>query len=71
MEMEKQSEEIQRRMRDKIRLYDNKRILFVNGNWWSRAFEDSEPAFDDNMAWAFHYYSWFFQSRLFKLLIIF
>ena len=50
--------ELQRRMRDRIRLFDNKRILFVNGNWWSRAFEDSEPAFDDNMAWAFHYYSW-------------
>ena len=55
--------EIQRRMRDKIRLHDNKRILFVNGNWWSRAFEDSEPAFDDNMAWAFHYYSWMVFSK--------
>ena len=28
-----------------------------------RAFEDSEPAFDDNMAWASHYYSWMVFSK--------
>ena len=55
---------LQRRMRNRIRKYDQNHILFVNGNMWSRAFEGLEPALDENMVWAFHYYSWMVFNRV-------
>ena len=53
----RQVRELQKRMSERIREFDKNHILFVNGNYWSRAFEDLVPKFDDNMVWAFHYYS--------------
>ena len=31
---------------------------------WSRAFEGLGPALDENMIWAFHYYSWMVFNRV-------
>ena len=55
---------LQRRMRNRIRKYDLNHTLFVNGNMWSRAFEGLGPALDENMVWAFHYYSWMVFNRV-------
>ena len=55
---------LQRQMRNRIRKYDLNHTLFVNGNMWSRAFEGLGPALDQNMIWAFHYYSWMVFNRV-------
>ena len=55
---------LQRKMRNRIRKYDLNHTLFVNGNMWSRAFEGLGPALDENMIWAFHYYSWMVFNRV-------
>ena len=55
---------LQRKMRNRIRKYDQNHTIFVNGNMWSRAFEGLGPALDDNMIWAFHYYSWMVFNRV-------
>ncbi len=55
---------LQRKMRNRIRKFDLNHTLFVNGNMWSRAFEGLGPALDENMVWAFHYYSWMVFNRV-------
>ena len=60
----RQVRNLQRRMRNRIRKYDLNHTLFVNGNMWSRAFEGLGPALDENMVWAFHYYSWMVFNRV-------
>ena len=62
----RQVRELQKIMAEKIREFDKNHILFVNGNYWSRAFEDLVPKFDDNMVWAFHYYSWMVNTSVSK-----
>ena len=62
----RQVRELQKRMSERIREFDKNHILFVNGNYWSRAFEDLVPKFDDNMVWAFHYYSWMVNAPVSK-----
>jgi len=60
----RQVRDLQRQMRNRIRKYDLNHTLFVNGNMWSRAFEGLGPALDENMIWAFHYYSWMVFNRV-------
>ena len=44
------------RLRDAIRLIDPNHILFIEGNYYATHFYLLDPAFDDNMVYAFHKY---------------
>lgn len=52
----KENRDLHRRIRNRIRKYDQNHIIFVNGNYYSTSFGGMEPAFDTNMVWAFHKY---------------
>ena len=44
------------RLAEAVRAVDPNHILFVEGNWYATDFSALEPAFDDNMVYAFHKY---------------